>query len=331
MKTKVLYVLVSNQEDVFLEQTYISIYSLRKHNPSVHVTILIDDVTDESLCGVRENIMKLIDEKVVVNLDRNLTNKYKSRVLKTNMRNYVDGDFLYIDSDTIILSTISEADEINDDIAAVYELNRSIKDNPGRKSAFEPLERMGGHLDEGDEYYNSGVIFVKDNDETRRFFQSWYNTWLEGTKVNVFFDQPALGVLNHKLGHKIKQLSGDWNCQGRYGVRYYRTAKIFHYLYDASYDHPLMSKSIFKELKENGIISDLLEEILNNPFNYMSPVNEVMTGNDVLLIHSRYYSIIRALQSRCPKLFYGIDRMNENLYEIYLKVIKKKRNLAPPR
>ena len=331
MKTKVLYVLVSNQEDVFLEQTYISIYSLRKHNPSVHVTILIDDVTDESLCGIRANILKLIDEKIVVNLDRKLTNKYKSRVLKTNMRNYVDGDFLYIDSDTIILSDLSEADTINEDIAAVFELNRCIKDNLGRKSAIEPLERIGGHLDESDEYYNSGVIFVKDNAETKNFFQSWYNTWQEGTKVNVFFDQPALGVLNHKLGNKIKQLSGDWNCQGRYGARYYRTAKIFHYLYDASFDHPLMSKNLFKGLKDNGTISDEIEGIISNPFIFMSPINEVLTGNDIALIHSRYYSAIRSFQRKCPQLFNGIDGFNERVYQFFLKYIKRKRNLTPPR
>ncbi len=331
MKTKVLYVLVSNQEDVFLEQTYISIYSLRKHNPSVHVTILIDDVTDESLCGVRANILKLIDEKVVVNLDRKLTNKYKSRVLKTNMRNYVDGDFLYIDSDTIILSDLSEADTINESIAAVFELNRSIKDNPGWKSAAEPLERIGGHLDEKDDYYNSGIILAKDNEMIRDFFQSWYSTWIEGTKVNVFFDQPALGVVNQKYGNIIKQLSNDWNCQGRYGVRFYRTAKIFHYLFDATFDHPLMNKSLFQGLKDKGEISEELEGIIKNPFLYLCPVNEVMTGNDLLLTHSRYYSTIRALQTKSPKFFYRVDRMNEKLYNFYLKVIKKKRNLAPPR
>lgn len=331
MKTKVLYVLVSDKDDIFLEQTFVSIYSLRRHNPSVKVTLLTDDVTDESLVGTRERIMKFVDEKVVVKLDKQLSNKYKSRVLKTNMRNYITGDFLYIDSDTIILSDLSEADAINDDIAAVYELNRCMKDNHGRKSAIEPLERIGGHLDNDDEYYNSGVIYVKDNAVTKDFFQSWYNTWLEGTKVNVFFDQPALGVLNHNYGNKIKQLSGDWNCQGRYGVRYYRTAKIFHYLYDASYDHPLMNKKLFKELKDNGTLSDLLEEIINNPFIYMSPVNEVMTGNDVVLIHSRYYSMFRAMQTKCPKLFYGVDRMIEILYHFYLRIIKKNRNLAPPR
>ncbi len=331
METKILYVLVSNKEDIFWEQTYISMYSLRKHNPKVKVSLLTDDVTDASLIGVRSRILDLVDERVVVNLEKNLSNKYKSRVLKTDMRNYVDGNFLYIDSDTIILDDLSDIDNVDYDLAAVYEFNKSIKENPGKKSALEPIERIGGKFYEDEEYYNSGVVYVKDKLETRDFFKSWYETWLKGTRLNVFFDQPALGIVNHKFGNIISQLSGDWNCQGRYGSRFYRTAKIFHYLYDASYNHPLMDKKNFKEVKETGIISEDLEHIINNPFVYLSPVNEVITGEDVLLIHSRFYSLLRLLQAKYTKLFYGIDRINEKLYKIYLNTVKKKRKLAPPR
>lgn len=331
MDTKILYVLVSNYEDIFWEQTYISIFSLRKHNPNVKVSILVDDVTDESLIGIRGGLLDLVDEKIVVELDRNMTNKFKSRVLKTNMRNYVEGDFLYLDSDTIILDDLSEIDKFADDFAVVYEYNRRIKDNFGIRSAIEPLGRIGGQLHEGEEYYNSGVIFVKDNVKTKDFFKSWQETWLEGTRANVFFDQPALCVVNHNFGNMIRPLSGDWNCQGRYGARFYRTAKVFHYLYDTSFDHPLMDRNIFKELKESGLLSQQMESIINNPFLHMSPVNEVITGNGVLLINSRCFSILMILQKRCSKLFYGIERIIEFVYKFYLKTVKRRRKLAPPR
>ena len=44
----------------------------------------------------------MIDETIVIDLPHEYTNKEKSRILKTNMRNYVKGDFLFIESDGVV-------------------------------------------------------------------------------------------------------------------------------------------------------------------------------------------------------------------------------------
>ena len=112
MKTKILYILASSQSDIFWEQTFLSITSLRKTNPSVKVALLMDNITYSTLAETRAMLLKIIDEPVVISLDNVISNKEKSRVLKTNMRNYVDGDFLYIDSDALILSDLSTIDDV---------------------------------------------------------------------------------------------------------------------------------------------------------------------------------------------------------------------------
>ena len=47
-------------------------------------------------------------------------------------------------------------------MGAVYEFNRKLADNTGRRSLEEVFSRFGLHLDGSDEYYNSGVVFVRD-------------------------------------------------------------------------------------------------------------------------------------------------------------------------
>lgn len=104
MKTKIVYVITSTPDDIYLEQTYLSIYSLWKHEEKPHVVLLTDNRTDETLKGNRAKILELVAEKVVVPFEENVTNMRRSRWLKTKMRSLVEGDFLCILM--VILSSI---------------------------------------------------------------------------------------------------------------------------------------------------------------------------------------------------------------------------------
>ena len=42
MKTKIVYTIVSDENDIFFEQALLSIYSLRKYNPDAFVELVID-------------------------------------------------------------------------------------------------------------------------------------------------------------------------------------------------------------------------------------------------------------------------------------------------
>lgn len=329
MRTKILYILVSGNNDVFWEQTYISISSIRKVNRQVHISILMDRVTFESLIGIRAKLKDMIDESIVIDLPIEYTNKEKSRILKTNMRNYVKGDFLFIDSDTIILSDISDIDNINYDIAAVYERNRSVSYDYNRASYEEAIFRFGCKMSAEDEYFNSGVMYVKDNNKTHQFFSDWHAKWLTGKNMGIYFDQPSLGVVNQAYNNFIKPLDGEWNCQGRYCLRFMYRAKIFHYLFDSSFSFPLMSKDAFADLKATGNLSEILKNLIDNPFYYISPNNEILTGNDVKRFHSRMYSFIRLLDNKYPNIYNVIELILNSVYSLVLKC--KKRNLTPPR
>lgn len=101
MNTSLVYVLVSNPQDHFYEQTLISTWSARYWNPDARILVVVDELTNKNLVGKRNALMDIIDEKIVVDLSDNskktYTNKERSRMLKTNLRSYIEGDLLYID------------------------------------------------------------------------------------------------------------------------------------------------------------------------------------------------------------------------------------------
>ena len=69
MKTKLLYILVSSQTDIYLEQAYISISSVRHHmGRNVRVCLLTDNQTRASMYGGRSHILELVDEVVSVDV-----------------------------------------------------------------------------------------------------------------------------------------------------------------------------------------------------------------------------------------------------------------------
>lgn len=132
MKTKIVYVLASSQEDYFLEQCLISLKFLRKYNPEAYVVLVCDDTTESSLNGNRQDIKLLINELKSIQFERPVNKVERSRLMKVNLRKYVEGDFLYIDCDTIIVNDLSEIDNFTFSIGAVLDGHQPLKSHPMR-------------------------------------------------------------------------------------------------------------------------------------------------------------------------------------------------------
>ena len=123
-----VYIVVSNSSDCYLEQAYVSMSSARYHTPDVHITLVMDTYTADNLNGFRKTEAQYADEIIVVDLNKDIPAKKRSRLLKTSLRNIVDGDFLYIDCDTVIVDDLSSIDFIDFSFGAVKDLN--LDDNP---------------------------------------------------------------------------------------------------------------------------------------------------------------------------------------------------------
>ena len=232
MKTKILYVLVSDSDDFYAEQLYISLVSLRRNSPGAVATVLTDQTTHEALATrgkVGKRLLEAANNWVVAPLDPSSTKELRSRMLKTGMRQYVEGDFLFIDTDTIIARPLDGIDSIPCELALCLDHHCRLQDNPEKDSIQAKCLQIGEDLSQKDLYFNSGVILARDTAEVRDFFSLWQKNYLLGRESGIKTDQQSLAKTINGNSFNVGQLGGEWNCQLPYGVRYMGKAIVFHY------------------------------------------------------------------------------------------------------
>ena len=300
MNTKILYVLVSSPGDIYLAQACLSVHSLRSHNPRIKVTLLTDSLSLDGFKGrgvPGEDFSSLFDEVVVKELDASLSGMQRSRLLKTGMRNYVDGDFLFIDTDTIICHSLEEADSLDLDLGACLDIHVPLSVHSHRDAILSLCRRIGFDAAGVEEYFNSGVMLVRDTEQNRRFFSLWQQNYLEGCKAGVYSDQPSLAKTNAMCGSPLKRLPDEWNCQAMSGVRYLGGSIVFHYLCTCASDksngylYRLHDRAELRRLGSEGLAP--FEDLLEDPLKGFAPDTLILTGEDLHFLRTRRYRWMR--------------------------------------
>ena len=233
----VCYVLVDTGELKYFNQMMISIRSLQLHYDG-EVNVILDTDTLNQIQGKGFfNVFERYSLKYIVeNFDYSSVSKKKiSRLLKTSLRKYVQGDFLYLDTDTIIADDLGKL-ALDSDIAmlcdGVFESHQAasyvfsdhkedlVQSDLTKKGYFEYVS--------GDLYFNSGVIWCKDTELAKHFFNCWYNNYVNDVFI---YDQIALYKTNKKLGYVIQMLDPHYNVQVYHelSMQYFEDAKIIHY------------------------------------------------------------------------------------------------------
>lgn len=318
MKTKIAYVVVSDEKDIYLEQTLISIYSLCLYNPNVTIILVVDDITDATINGKRSEILKFISEKKVVNLSAKCDKLHRSRYLKTTLREHIEGDYLYLDSDTIITSSLNEIDKFDGEIGAVKNHHMNIKEFCEAKFVNDCAKKINWILTENDkEYYNSGVFYVKDTINTRRFYKEWNRTWKNSVEKGIPYDQPALGKANSICNYLIKELDGTWNCQILdNGLAFLFEAKIIHYFTSAKSDkngeapYVFLDNSIYNEMKQIGEIPNSVISHIKHAKSAFNLACKIYSGHELMFLSSGVYLRLKNLFFNYPFIFRFVDRLS---------------------
>lgn len=284
MRTKIVYSLVSDSKDHFLEQLLVSSYSVKQHNPDAHITLVTDNISNAEITDDRTNALKYIDEKIVVQTPE-LGKKSRSRWLKTSIRQIVKGDYLFIDTDTIITGDISEIDNVEGNICAVLDRHLSLDRNQRGEAIIKQCKRSGWNPEEKDhKYSNSGVMLVKECTESHELYKRWHEIWESSYNRGIDIDQPALGLANRQVGYMIKELDGIWNCQilGN-GLRFMHDAKILHYYNSDSrtllHSNPfIFSDGQFQQrIKDAGFqLPEEIKEMIKTPHRQFAESYEII-------------------------------------------------------
>lgn len=239
IRTKFVYVVVSNENDTYLEQAVISAASLRRHNPYALIEMVCDERTFKTFVGNREHALEYFNTITRIEVTGWNDNQSISRYLKTNLRNIIIGDFLFIDTDTIIIDDLSSIDHFQYDLGAVLDRHGG---HMGEQQSFkEVLKKLKLKAPTRFKYFNSGIVYAKDTSIAKELYSKWNYRWKELKKIGINTDQPSLNslLLNNPI---VKELPAYWNYQAKPVYPVVANPKIIHYLYSSN------NSDIFKNL-----------------------------------------------------------------------------------
>ena len=275
MKTKLVYVLTCAPEATYIEQALMSVYSARHYNLDAHIVLMVDDKTNALLVGKRGEILNYISEKIVVPFeDESLTPMYRSRWIKTQVRQLIKGDFLFIDSDTIVQKSLVDIDTYECEVGAVLESHLPVSEfcDSLHRRAKELNATIGVDIDAEEKYFSSGVLLVKDTKKAHKLYELWHLYWKEGIEIGLKIDQPSLAKARREVGYIIRQIPDSFNCILFTRPIFIREAHILHI---AAYQNPsfLFMDRVLNYVKENGLNEWLKQMILRPcatimPFDY---------------------------------------------------------------
>lgn len=309
MKTKIVYSVVSGENDYYLEQAVMSIFTLKYYNPNAVVFLVVDVATQQRIIESRRMILNYISSLVPVKIPGNYDNKFKSRYLKTTLREYIEGDYLFIDTDTLITSKLYDVDDFSCNIGAVPDMHLEIRRHP-RRSFIKLCSNIAGFKYIDDQYYmNSGVFYVKDNEETHAFYRKWHENWLKCVELGFYPDQASLAMTNEQFGYIITHIDDIWNCQlTDNGLKYLKDSKIIHYFassaqYTAESPFVYYHSSVYEKIQNDGKIDENLKKIILSPQSGFVDQCKIITSVDIDFVNTYAHDVFM----KYPKMFKLLD------------------------
>ena len=247
----VCYALAMDDDPLYADLVTISALAVARVHPASRITILTDDATlancGNALRGMR-NIAPEIRSVGSFAGDARL----RSRFVKTLARSVLTGDFLYLDADTLSVSTFDSIFTCEAPIAAA--VDRNPVDPAGEFPAW--LAPDFDRLDWPQPttvYFNSGVVFWKDCKSAHALGRLWHRNWLHyATTVENPADQPAFNRSIEALGIRPEIMDDAFNFRLGLSPETATGSRIYHFYFGG------------ENKPEGTIIDDLLEKYRSN-------------------------------------------------------------------
>ncbi len=312
MKTPIVYIVVSDETDLYLQQAILSMHSVRIYNPTAEIILVTDDETHKTLVDSRATILDYISRMVKVSRSPEYNKIDSSRYLKTTLRSLLDGPFLFIDTDTIITDDLSSVDNIGMPIAATIDKHVNLNIHPSIRTVKLWAKSAGWNIDiHSEKYYNSGVMYVSDTPQTREFYENWHKEWFNSRNNDLNQDQPALGKTN-KSFNLIEELGGIWNCQIMdNGLPYLHKAKIIHYFasmqtWDTPSEIPFYFRSTIplEELRNNdNVVSAELHQKIQDVKSLFKSRIAIVAGRNIDFMDTYLLKALKHIYFRHYKIY----------------------------
>lgn len=326
MKTKIVYVVASHDDDIYMEQAIVSAWSACHYTSNCQIEMVCDQDTFATLeSGIRAQYKELFNKIHVREFQPEQSMKERSRWLKTTLREIIKGDYLYLDTDTVVCEDLSYVDDFTFDLGMVLDGNVELKQSIFNEWVISQMQEMYNiNVSEETQYFNSGVVFARDCQCTHSFYHLWNELWVSSLQhFHRLRDQQPLMRANIDMGYVIKEMSGDLNCQVLESIKHLHTAHVVHFYNNYFCKSDTMTpffKEIFLQIKETGLTDSIKGAILNCKSSFCSPsmpipievakhLKEIWNPNgiDHMIRNSKSYHTISFIWQRFPKLMQLIE------------------------
>ena len=316
---KYLYVLVGAKKGFYCEQTLVSMLSLKNIDSEAYITLLVDAQTDADFKEPIGQLRKFVSEYIVVPVAENMSPMARSRYIKTSMRKFVNGDFLYVDGDTLWNAPVCEAD-FTHDIMGVLDGHCLLTNHPLKESIEEDFRKTNCDL-HVEQYINGGVLYSKDSDVSRSFFENWHNKWRETSSGGCLIDMPALNYAIRCSDEFFSLLPDSYNVQISRSWRYFMQSKVIHFYtgwQDEFFESPYLfqKRSFWLGVQNNGVDESAMKAICH-PLTAFDESFGVFGLSEMKFRHTALYGFIADLFSKRN------EKMTFNLLEKMIKGIVK--------
>jgi hypothetical protein len=328
---KYIYVLASSLNDLYYEQFFLSVVSLRLYNPAAVIIALTDRTTKNNLSGNRGKYEKYVSDVKIIDVPEKFSQKESSRWIKTSIPDYVSGSFFFIDCDTIIAGRLEADFAPAIKIGAVLDTHVTLESHHLKKYFEDSDEKIGFSASFKEKsHYNGGFVYFKNDPEAKEFFEKWHSLWLYSSSKGNSQDMPSFNQANYELSSIITELPGEWNCQiSHNGLPYLHNAKIIHYYATSLVSfvpaYKLASPEILASIKATGEIPGEAMKMLENPRAAFESNSRIVADPAVIgAFDGSLFSKLIWLNKNHPRLFEKCDSFMSGCTKIAKSIIGKK-------
>lgn len=269
MRLPVWYVLASDGARLHRDMVIISARVLRHVDPACVVNLTCDRQSSDAAAASGVSLSSIFD-RVEVREEPSISPMHRSRALKLRLRLELQGDFLYVDSDTLAVSSLDRFPSFTSSVMLAYDYLPGQRVHRGAPLGAAARFAQIGWPFPVPKFFNGGVSAWRDDAVAHRFAERWFENWRTSVAAGVPYDQPALAHSDRELGGVIGVLPPMCNAQVNAWPGFARQAVLWHFWHSQtqSADGPLsvLDQLIATFEKSGDVDFDLMDAARRSAF-----------------------------------------------------------------
>jgi hypothetical protein len=280
---KFCYCIVDRSSVAYLDMAALSVAFLRQTQPLCRVEIVTDTVTRDFAQARKHMLLGMCDEWIAVDCS-NWSVVQASRYLKVNLRQLVQGTYVFLDADVLPIAPWEPRLRPQTSLALATDVWSGGKVVTPPERLLVEFGELGWQVPPL--YYNSGVMFMKDDDFTHKISQEWFERWkvyLE--KIERAMDQPSLNstfVVTPEFEQHFERLPSRFNALITAVHDDLKNAAFLHFLSD---EDKTVHLDMVARHSEGRLSSQEIEAFTRHPYPWKKP------GRISAHWHAREYSL----------------------------------------